>query len=230
MIIQRAKGPSAQKTKTPMTDNTQGRKLTEGIINKYQITRTDGKELHPNFEAFVLRLDENGSDKNHLRACKIAVNAYAEAIKDHLPVLAEDIKNKYPYAEQEKKEQESKPGRSAEEVLKLKLDVDDFDHWKMIHSFSFESILLAMEEYRNQPQEKPSNTVRFIIDGKHLSKEYTIIDLLNHSEESILEDMEKPCSNGCVNESTMHCECDPEFADSSITGFQFQPQEKRESF
>jgi hypothetical protein len=49
-------------------------------------------------EYFVLRLDECGSDKEHIKACRIAVNAYADAIEHHLPELAKDLKERYPAA------------------------------------------------------------------------------------------------------------------------------------
>lgn len=47
-------------------------------------------------EYFVLRLDDNASDPKHLAACRIAIHAYAEAIKEQLPVLAADLIERYP--------------------------------------------------------------------------------------------------------------------------------------
>lgn len=49
-----------------------------------------------NSEYFVLRLDINGSDIEHIKACRIAVNAYANAIKNHLPQLSKELIEKYP--------------------------------------------------------------------------------------------------------------------------------------
>ncbi len=48
-----------------------------------------------NSEYFVLRLDKGGSDVEHIKACRIAVNAYADAIERHLPKLAKDIREKW---------------------------------------------------------------------------------------------------------------------------------------
>lgn len=49
-----------------------------------------------NAEYFVLRLDENGSDLEHIKACRIGVHAYAKAIEHHLPQLAKELLEKYP--------------------------------------------------------------------------------------------------------------------------------------
>ncbi len=57
---------------------------------------------------------------------------------------------------------------------------------------------------------------KFIIDDKVLSAPYTIEELLNKSEDDIIDDMEV-CS--CqLNESTNHCECGSDYPDSKITG------------
>lgn len=62
--------------------------------------------------------------------------------------------------------------------------------------------------------------VQFIVDGKHLSKEYSILQLLNKDEESIIEDMEVcDCQ---FNESRNFCEGDCyRFENSKITGYKF---------
>lgn len=65
-----------------------------GLFNKYLITRTDGQPLHPEFEGFVLRLDEHG-DPAHVAACRDAVLAYAMAIQPHMPDLASDIAKRW---------------------------------------------------------------------------------------------------------------------------------------
>jgi len=65
-----------------------------GLYNKYLITRTDGQPLHPEFEGFVLRLDEHG-DPAHVAACRKAVMTYAKAIERTLPQLALDIMRRW---------------------------------------------------------------------------------------------------------------------------------------
>lgn len=49
-----------------------------------------------NAEYFVLRLDENGKDFNHIKACRIGIHAYAEAIEATIPELAKDLRERYP--------------------------------------------------------------------------------------------------------------------------------------
>lgn len=67
-------------------------------IMKYAQTDTDSLTLEPvseTAEYFVLRLDEGGSDPNHIAACRKAVIAYAVAIEPHLPELAKDLIERY---------------------------------------------------------------------------------------------------------------------------------------
>lgn len=54
------------------------------------------KPIDNDAEYFVLRLDKNQRDKNHLKACLVAINAYADEIKKHLPQLSDDLKKQYP--------------------------------------------------------------------------------------------------------------------------------------
>lgn len=54
------------------------------------------KPIKKDSEYFLLKLNANGGDIEHIKACRIAVRAYAEAIQHHLPQLAIDIFKKYP--------------------------------------------------------------------------------------------------------------------------------------
>lgn len=47
-------------------------------------------------EYFVLRLDEGGKDVDHIRAGRIAIHAYAKAIRWKYPELAKDLEQRYP--------------------------------------------------------------------------------------------------------------------------------------
>jgi hypothetical protein len=47
-------------------------------------------------EYFIMRLDQGGKDPKHIAACRIGINAYADAIANHLPELAKDLKERYP--------------------------------------------------------------------------------------------------------------------------------------
>lgn len=47
-------------------------------------------------EYFIMRLDTGGSDPEHIKACRIGVHAYADAVEHHLPDLARDLRERYP--------------------------------------------------------------------------------------------------------------------------------------
>ncbi|MBC7947195.1 MAG: hypothetical protein H7Y42_04895 [Chitinophagaceae bacterium] len=75
-------------------------KNPSGLHQRYYIQKV-GDFGHPipidtGSEYFVLRLDEGGKDPIHINACRIAVNAYANAIEHHLPDLAKDLRERYP--------------------------------------------------------------------------------------------------------------------------------------
>lgn len=67
----------------------------EGLHLRYNVIKTDGTAVDPGAEYFVLRLDEGGSDKKHIEACRKAIVKYAHEIKNHLPKLADDILKRY---------------------------------------------------------------------------------------------------------------------------------------
>ncbi len=67
----------------------------KGLHQRYIVSKADGTPTGDNVEYFVLRLDKNGKDRNHVNACRKAVLKYADAIEDHLPELANDLVNRY---------------------------------------------------------------------------------------------------------------------------------------
>lgn len=84
----------------------------KGLHQRYYIQKVDGYTLsydffgnpihHPSFkdvdpeaEYFVMRLDSGGKDRKHIAACRKAVLTYAEEIKDHLPELSKDLIERY---------------------------------------------------------------------------------------------------------------------------------------
>ncbi len=64
----------------------------QGLLPKYFISKTSGEPLDEGSKYFVLRYDLNGSDPKHISACRKALSVYAEEIKEHLPLLSEDLK------------------------------------------------------------------------------------------------------------------------------------------
>ena len=61
----------------------------KGILPKYIIQKSNGDPISPNAEYFVLRLDDNGSDTDHIWACRRAIVLYAYELymRDRLPAL-----------------------------------------------------------------------------------------------------------------------------------------------
>lgn len=51
------------------------------------------KTVDPDAEYFVLRLDDKSED---IKAARIAIHAYADAVSKELPGLASRLKNRYP--------------------------------------------------------------------------------------------------------------------------------------
>ena len=57
---------------------------------------------------------------------------------------------------------------------------------------------------------------QFVINGKELTKAFTLDEIFGLHECDIVETMEKCTCN--KNESVNHCECTPQYEDSEITG------------
>lgn len=72
----------------------------KGLHQRYYVQKVGdfGHALptDPGSEYFVMRLDEGGKDREHIKACRIGVRAYADAIEHHLPELAKDLRERYP--------------------------------------------------------------------------------------------------------------------------------------
>lgn len=83
------------KPKKPRGANTMNTENQKGLYRRYKVEKVNG-DTDPNAEYFVLRLDEGGSDIEHIKACRIAAHAYADAIERHLPQLAADLRGRYP--------------------------------------------------------------------------------------------------------------------------------------
>lgn len=67
----------------------------DGLHQKYVVSKVNGKPIDPRAEFFVLRLDPYCKDSIHRAACKLAVQAYADAIEAHIPQLAYDLRQRY---------------------------------------------------------------------------------------------------------------------------------------
>lgn len=66
-------------------------KLVENKLGGYVLTTPDEDS-----EYFVMRLDTGGKDINHIKACRIGIHAYSDAIEPFIPELAKDLKERYP--------------------------------------------------------------------------------------------------------------------------------------
>ncbi|KKN30939.1 hypothetical protein LCGC14_0828900 [marine sediment metagenome] len=62
----------------------------KGLYQKYYIKKASGKPLDPNFEAIVLRIDGG----RYLNACRFGAIAFAEAVREHNSLLANDIQKR----------------------------------------------------------------------------------------------------------------------------------------
>lgn len=51
-----------------------------GLHRRYTIARANGTPVDPAADYFVLRIDPNGSDLAHVRACRRAARAYARCV------------------------------------------------------------------------------------------------------------------------------------------------------
>jgi len=60
------------------------------LWDKYIITKSSGKPLADGFYAIVLRIDGG----RYVGACRAGALAFAEAVRDENPQLADDIQNK----------------------------------------------------------------------------------------------------------------------------------------
>ena len=71
------------------------RQNPNGLHQRYRVQKIDKngsiRATDPSSEYFIMRLDEGGKDPEHIKACRIGVHAYADAIEHKLPELAKDL-------------------------------------------------------------------------------------------------------------------------------------------
>jgi hypothetical protein len=65
-----------------------------GFHLRYLVSKANGEPIDPNAEYLVLRIDNGGRDPQHIHAGQLAALTYADAIKDHLPNLAADLRTR----------------------------------------------------------------------------------------------------------------------------------------
>lgn len=75
----------------------------KGLHQRYIVSKTNGEPVDDYAEYFVLRLDTGGDDLKHIKACRKAIRKYAKEIKKHLPILSEDLLERYPKIKKTKK-------------------------------------------------------------------------------------------------------------------------------
>lgn len=66
----------------------------QGLLSKYRIEKVNGNPLSKGSKYFVLRYDNGGSDMIHIRACQKALLVYAEEVRDHIPKLSLELKER----------------------------------------------------------------------------------------------------------------------------------------
>jgi hypothetical protein len=66
-----------------------------GLHQRYYVEKVNGDPIDPRAEYFILRLDDFGTDPKHIAACRKAIMTYANEIENHLPQLAQDLKDRY---------------------------------------------------------------------------------------------------------------------------------------
>lgn len=63
----------------------------EGLTQKYNLTKSDGRPVDPDGIYFVLKLNSNHAD--HRYACQEAALTYAMCIRPTVPELADDLRD-----------------------------------------------------------------------------------------------------------------------------------------
>ena len=66
-----------------------------GLHQRYIVEKVSGEPVDEDAEYFILRLDKNGDDINHINACRKAILTYANEIEKYIPKLASDLKGRY---------------------------------------------------------------------------------------------------------------------------------------
>lgn len=76
-----------------------------GLHRRYEVRKADGSPVDPNAVYFVLRLDSDGTDPDHIQACRVAALAYSDQfpvghrlrrLADELRELVEEIEAREP--------------------------------------------------------------------------------------------------------------------------------------
>lgn len=63
----------------------------EGLVKRYVVSKADGSATDPRAFYFVLRLDEFGTDPEHIAACRCAARCYAANAPKHLAKMAKEL-------------------------------------------------------------------------------------------------------------------------------------------
>lgn len=66
----------------------------EGFHVRYIVEKADGRPTDKGAQYLVLRLDGGGSDKKHSLACQYAALSYCDAIEEHLPQVARELRER----------------------------------------------------------------------------------------------------------------------------------------
>lgn len=129
-------------------------------------------------EYFVLRLDRNGKDPNHINACRIGIQAYANAIEPFIPELAKDLRERYPV-----KQSQQAPVKTLQDCKDEVVAKHGFQSWESLIYFSGKDDIEkyydeVAELYRSQPvpvtegREITEQDFRNFIRTNHLSAKW----------------------------------------------------------
>ncbi len=64
----------------------------DGFHARYRVTKADGTPCDPGAIYFVMRLDNNGSDLKHIKACRAGIIKYCDEMDGHLPQLCDELR------------------------------------------------------------------------------------------------------------------------------------------
>jgi len=92
---------------------------------------------------------------------------------------------------------------------------------------------IGLKQLSSKVEGEKSAEIQFLVGRGHetfLTRSFTPLELLKHDEESIIQTLEKPCTeSGCNTESQNFCDCGGDFEDAEILTSQYAQQQQQNS-